>query len=221
MVAGEHTTTFENRYDEAGNRVQACPHRAPQITSDDMPADYLDAKSFYISPIANEVGPEFLKSFKKKSNLVMLDPQGILREFQKDGRVEIKPKDLDEYLKYADIVKIGKEEAIILEGNVDKALESIKAAGPKIVILTKGGEQATVLSDEGIFKINPLKVDARDMTGAGDVFGAAFLARYSSTLDVAGSAKFATAAAGLKVRYRGPTGFPSEPEILEAMKRVQ
>jgi sugar/nucleoside kinase (ribokinase family) len=221
MVAGQHTTTFENRYDEAGNRTQKCPHRAPAITPDDIPSDYFEAKSFYISPIANEIGPEVLKAVKKKSNVVMLDPQGILREFQSDDRVEVKPRDLNEYLKYADIVKIGKEEAKILKGDVDKALESIKAAGPKVVIVTRGGEPTTVLSDEGLLKINPLKVDAKDMTGAGDVHGAAFLARYCSTLDVAGSARFATAAAGLKVRYRGPIGFPSEKDILNVISQLK
>jgi len=220
MVAGEHTTTFENTYDEVGNREQVCPHRAPPITPDDIPDGYMDSNAFYISPIANEVGPEVLKTVKKKSNLVMLDPQGILREF-KSGRVEVKPKDLGEYLKYTDIVKIGMEEAKILKWDTDKALESIKAAGPRIVMVTRGPEQATVLSDEGIFKINPLKVDAKDMTGAGDVFGAAFLTRYSSMRDVIGSTRFATAAAGLKVRYKGPIGFPSESEILEAVRRLQ
>ncbi len=221
LVAGENTTTFENTYDEAENRTQVCKHVAPKISPDDIPAAYHDARSFYISPIANEVTPELLKAVKRKSNLVMLDPQGILREIGKDGRVEIKPRDLGEFLKHVDIVKIGKEEARVLKGDVEAALKSVRAAGPKIAILTKGGEPTVVLSDEGLVKIEPLKVDVKDLTGAGDVFGAAFLARYVATRDVLGSTKFAAAAAGLKVRYKGPTGFPSENEILTAVSKLK
>lgn len=214
LVAGEHTTTFENTYDEAGNRKQVCKHVAPRISPDDIPTAYRDARSFYVSPIANEVTPDVLKVIKRESNLVMLDPQGLLRGIGEDGKVEIKPRELGEFLKYVDIVKIGKEEARVLKGSTKEALESLRAMGPKIAILTKGGETSLVLSDEGLAKVEPLKVDAKDLTGAGDVFGAAFLARYINTHNVSESAKFASAAAGLKIRYKGPTGFPSEKEVL-------
>jgi len=220
FVAGEYTTTFENIYDESGNRIQVCKHVAPKIYPDDIPSEYSDANAFYVSPIANEITPDILKFIKKKSNLVMLDPQGILRVIGADGRVEVKEKDLSGFLKHVDIVKLGREEAHILKGDIEKGMRNIRDMGPKLVILTKGGEQTTVLSDKGLVKINSLKVEARDMTGAGDVFGAAFLARYMATRDVLNSARFAAAAAGLKIRYKGPTGFPSEQEILEAVKKM-
>lgn len=220
FVAGEHTTTFRNTYNEAGDRTQVCKHIAPKISPDDIPGDYSDAKAFYVSPIANEVTPDVLESIKKESNLVMFDPQGVLRVIGADGRVEVRPRDLSEFLKHVDIVKLGREEARVLKGDVEKGMRSIRDMGPEVVILTKGGEQTMVLSGEELIKINPLKVDARDMTGAGDVFGAAFLTRYMATRDVLSSAKFAVAAAGLKIRYKGPTGFPSEQEVLEAVQRL-
>ncbi len=217
MVAGEYTTTFENTYDEAGNRKQVCKHVAPGISPDDIPAAYSDAQSFYVSPIANEITPDVLKAIKRESNLVMLDPQGLLREISKEGKVEIKSRELGGFLKHVDIVKIGKEEVRALRGGPKEVLESLRAMGPKIAILTRGGDASMVFSDEGLVKIESLKVDAKDLTGAGDVFGAAFLARYIATRDALESAKFATAAAGLKIKYKGPTGFPSEKEILGAL----
>ncbi len=219
-VAGEHTTTFQNTYNEAGDRTQVCKHIAPKISPDDIPSDYLDAKAFYISPIANEVAPELLRSVKKSSNLVMFDPQGVLRSIGADGRVEVKARDLSEFVKHADIVKLGREEARVLGGDVEKGMRSISDMGPRVVILTKGGEPTMALSGGKLSKINPLKVDARDMTGAGDVFGAAFLTKYMADRSVDAAAKFAVAAAGLKIRYKGPTGFPSEQEIMEAVKRL-
>jgi len=220
FVAGEYTTTFENTYDEAGNRRQVCKHVAPRISPDDIPAAYSDAPSFYVSPIANEITPDVLGAIKRESNLVMLDPQGLLREIKKDGKVEIKSRELGEFLKHVDIVKIGKEEARALKGGPKEVLRGLRAMGPKIAILTKGRDASMVLSDEGLVKVESIKVDAKDLTGAGDVFGAAFLTRYVATRDALESAKFATAAAGLKIRYKGPTGFPSEQEILDAMKRI-
>jgi ribokinase len=74
-----------------------------------------------------------------------------------------------------------------------------------------------VLSDDGFNEIDSLKVDAKDLTGAGDVFGAAFLSKYLDNRDAVKSAKFASAAAGLKIRYKGPIGFPSEKEILDVL----
>lgn len=222
LVAGEHTTTFENTYDEAGNRKQICKHITQKITPDDIPTAYRDARGFYISPIADEITPAVLREIKRKDNLVMLDPQGILRKISKDGKVEIRPRDdFEEFLKYVDVVKIGKEEARVLKGGAREALESIRKMGPKIVIVTRGDEPSFVLSDNALAEVKTLKIDAKDLTGAGDVFGAAFLTRYISTRNVLESAKFATAAAGLKIRYKGPTGFPSEKEILDALPSLQ
>jgi len=222
FVAGEYTTTFENTYDEAGNRKQVCKHVAAKIAPDDIPRAYQDAKGFYVSPIADEVTAGVLKSIKQKGNTVMFDPQGLFRKIGNEGKVEIRPReDLGDFLKHVNIVKIGREEARALKGGDRKILESLREMGPKIAILTRGEKACTVLSDDGFSEVESLKVDARDVTGAGDVFGAAFLTRYLDTRDAVKSAKFASAAAGLKIRYKGPTGFPSEKEILEAIKSVK
>jgi sugar/nucleoside kinase (ribokinase family) len=221
LVSGAHTTTFENTYDEEGNRTQVCKHAAPPILPQEVPQAYLNAKGFYISPIVDEVGPDLLKSIKKGSNLVMFDPQGTLREIASDGRVTVKKKDLSEHLRHVDIVKVGKEEAALLGDDVEEALKKLRAAGPEVVIFTRGGESLLVLSDGGMVEVSPLRVDVKDVTGAGDVFGAAFLSRYMSTRSVLESVRFATAAAGLKIRYKGPIGFPSEEEVLEAMVRLK
>lgn len=222
LVTGEHTTTFENTYDEAGNRGQVCKHITIKISPDDIPRAYQDAKGFYVSPIAGEITADILKSIKRKGNIVMFDPQGLFRKIDKEGKVEIRPReDLDNFLKHVDIVKVGREEAQALKGDTRKILEDLRGMGPKIAILTRGEKACAILSDEGFSEIKSLKVDAKDLTGAGDVFGAAFLARYLDTRDAANSAKFASAAAGLKIRYKGPTGFPSEKEILDAIKSAR
>ena len=218
LVFGEHSTTFENTYDEAGNRTQVCRYVASKILPEDIPASYENSRGFYVSPIADEVSPELLKAFKRGGNLVMLDPQGIFRRVDKEGKVEVISRDdLADFLKYVDVVKIGKEETKALRGETEGILQELRGMGPRIAIITRAEKGCVVLSDEGFGEFKALEVEVGDHTGAGDVFGAAFLARYMDTREVAGSARFANAAAGLKIRYRGPTGFPSEREILRVL----
>ena len=220
LIAGEHTTTFENTYDEAGNRKQACTHVAPKISPDDIPYAYQNASCFYISPIADEITPDVLKAMKKETNLVMLDPQGIFREIGPNGEVKLKAReDLGEFLKYVDIVKVGKDEAGVLQGDAREVLQKLSAFGPKVAILTQGEKGCLVFSGGELSEVGGLKVDAKDLTGAGDVFGAAFLVKYSESKDAVKAAQFANAAAALKIRYKGPTGFPSEKDISEAISK--
>jgi sugar/nucleoside kinase (ribokinase family) len=220
LIAGESTTTFENTYDEAGNRKQACTRVAPKISPDDIPYSYQNASSFYVSPIVDEITPDVLKAIKKNTNLVMLDPQGIFREIGVSGEVKLKAReDLGEFLKYVDIVKVGKDEAGVIGGDTKELLRKLAELGPKVAILTQGEKGCLMLADGKSSEVATLKVDAKDLTGAGDVFGAAFLVKYLESRDAIEAARFANAAAALKIRYKGPTGFPSEKEISEAISK--
>jgi sugar/nucleoside kinase (ribokinase family) len=217
LVSGEYTTAFENIYDEKGNRTQLCKHVAPKITPDDIPASYLEAKGFYVSPLADEVAPETMEKIKG-DNLVMMDPQGLFRQIDEKGRVTIRSEvDLEPFLKHVDVVKLGRDEAKFIMKEPKQLLKKLCGMGPKIAILTRGDEPALILSNGEFHEVKSLKVDARDPTGAGDVFGAVFLARYLEIHDAVESARFASAAAGLKIRYKGPVGFPSEREVCAAI----
>lgn len=220
MVTGDRTTTFKNVYDEDGNREQVCEYVAAKISSSDIPEAYRSARSFYFSPIMDEITPDVIQSVKVERNIVMLDPQGLFRRIGKNAKVEIKPRrDIGEFLSYVDIVKIGKDELKAFKGSLSEILESLVSMGPKIAILTRGGNGCIVLSKEGLIEVPSLKVRVADLTGAGDVFGAAFLAKYLDTQNVKEATRFASIAAGMKIRYRGPTGFPSEEEVTSVLSR--
>jgi sugar/nucleoside kinase (ribokinase family) len=219
LVSGEHTTAFENIYDEKGNRTQLCRHVAPRITPDDIPASYLEAKGFYVSPLADEVTSETMRKIKG-DNLVVMDPQGLFRQIDEKGRVTIRSEvDLKPFLEHVDVVKLGRDEAKLIMKEPKQLLKKLCEMGPKIAILTRGEEPVLMLSDGEFHEVKSLKVEARDPTGAGDVFGAVFLARYLEIRDAVESAKFASAAAGLKIRYKGPVGFPSEREVYAAIQK--
>ena len=91
--------------------------------------------------------------------------------------------------------------------------------GPEVAILTLGGRGAKVMAEnKGIMKVDALDVDPNDITGAGDVFGASFLHDYLKNKDLERAANFANSAAGLKIRYEGPTGFPDIKKVREALE---
>jgi len=215
-IGGLLTTRFENIYDIDGERKQICKCGVSHITSDDIPELYRKARSFYISPITNEVEVELIKQLKREDNIIMLDPQGLFRKITENGRVEIALReDFKDFLKYVDIIKIGKSEASVFGIGVEKILSYLICAGPKIAIVTLGNKGCMFSVGDKIETVHCLKVDAKDFTGAGDVFGATFLATYMDTLNVRESIKSASIAAGLKIRHMGPDGFPSKEEIEE------
>lgn len=212
------TTKFENKYLEDGKREQVCKEVADPISPEDIPQVYLTANGYYISPVANEISPETLSKISKNDGITMLDPQGVFRKIKKSGKIELeKPKSLQEYLAEVDIVKVGKDELEIFEKPPEEVLEDLIEMGPEIAILTLGDEGCKILHNGEITHIESLDVEPEDLTGAGDVFGAAYLSNYIRTKKPIESAKFATAAAGLKIEYKGPTGFPSREEIKEAL----
>lgn len=214
----EKTTIFENTYDELGGRKQTCWLLPSKISPEEIPGAYFHTRSFYVSPVGDEVTPGVLETVKKKENVVMLDPQGLFRKVGRDGKISVqKPENLDDYLVHVDVVKIGPEEFQAFAKSPEETLRELVGAGPKVAILTRGEKGCMVLCDGKFGEFEGLKVDVKDLTGAGDVFGAAFLVRYLNTRDVADSAKFATATASLKIKYKGPSGFPTEEEILGAL----
>lgn len=218
LVTSGKTTKFENTYPEEGEREQKCKIVADSILPEDIPQAYLNARSFYVSPVANEIYPETLARVSQEEGVTMLDPQGLFREISDSGEIELKkPENLQEYLSEVDAVKVGKEEFQTFEKSEAEVLSELIEMGPDLAILTLGEGGCKIISNGDITKVESLDVEARDLTGAGDVFGAAFLSRYLESRDPVDSARFATAAAGLKVGYKGPTGFPSTSEVEEVL----
>lgn len=80
-------------------------------------------------------------------------------------------------LKYADIVKLSREELeLIAETNdVNLAIEKIKDYGVKAVVVTDGENDVFFSADKTVDSLPAIKVKAVDTTGAGDIFFGTFL----------------------------------------------
>ena len=214
VISGK-TMAFQNSYNEDGTRKQRCLNVAPKLLVKDMPKNYMDSRAFYISPLAGEVDEELLKGLRRKGNIVMLDPQGLMRKISKNGEVSIAldKNILNGVLKLVDIVKIGKDEIEVFKMKEKEILSMLAKNGVRIGIITRGKDTVMVLHNKRFLEIRTLDIAVEDPTGAGDVFGAAFLSEYMTRFDVEEAIKFATTAAALKIEHKGPSGFPSKEEI--------
>lgn len=107
------------------------------------------------------------------------------------GYAQIKggKRGIEKYLDAVDVLLLNKDEAIELVisdtrnvkseaqvKNVDFLLRTIQGWGPERVVITCGERGAYVISDQQIYFKKAKKVKTVDTTGAGDVFGASFVA---------------------------------------------
>jgi fructokinase len=85
---------------------------------------------------------------------------------------------LDAVLARTDVLKLSDQdlEALFPDAGPDEALTALLAAGPGLVLLTRGGDGAEVVTAEGRVQVAAEPVELLDTVGAGDVFGATFLA---------------------------------------------
>jgi len=85
---------------------------------------------------------------------------------------------LDRLLARADLVKLSEEDAEWLDPErspVDTA-RSLLGAGPRAVVLTRGGDGAVALTADGETAVSAPPVEVADTIGAGDAFGGGLLA---------------------------------------------
>jgi sugar/nucleoside kinase (ribokinase family) len=115
-----------------------------------------------------------------------------------------------------DAAQLGGKRALV--GTAKKLLKSgIKTA---IITLAKGG--CLVAQGDEIIRVYAPKVKAVDACGAGATFSAGFIYGYLKGWDLESSARFATAAATLKVTRPGLQMFPVEQILgLAAVLRVE
>ena len=97
-------------------------------------------------------------------------------------------------------------------------LDGLRALGPKIIVKTCGANGSEIYSNEEKIKINAIKREAVDPTGAGDSYRAGFLSRFLNGESLEESAKFASSVSSFIVEHQGcQTNMPSFDEAFERM----
>ncbi|MFQ6118546.1 MAG: PfkB family carbohydrate kinase [Methanosarcinales archaeon] len=211
----ENTTTFRNVY--TNGRKQYVFKIADPITPTQIPYTFLNAEIIYICPVLNEVDSNILKLFKyRNSPLIGVSPQGWVRCYRRN-KGDIIKKEWDnakEILQYTDVLIFSEED--IPEYN--SKIEEYTANKNLIVIVTKGKNGADLYFKGKIYHFPAYPTKEKDPTGAGDVFGAAFLIKYYESGDIIESARFATCSASFVVEKIGINGIP---KLIDVNKRCK
>jgi len=101
----------------------------------------------------------------------------------------------------------------------ERALEAVRAYGPRVAVMTLGGDGALALTEEGFVHSPGFRVDVVDTTGAGDVFHGGFAYGVLEGWPIGNILRFANAVAALKCRaLGGRTAIPTLSEVEELLR---
>lgn len=221
-IRNASTTRYMLIYSGKDERQLILKARAPPIELEEIP-ESLSAKVIHISPIAGEVSYEVTEKLKQHSNLLSLDPQGLLRRFDEEGRVYLRGLDDPRILSKIDVLKASEREVEVATGEpqLNRAIRHTHERGVNVVIVTRG-RQSIILSLNGkIYRIPTVKSKVIvDTTGAGDVFIGAFLAEYIKGEDPVWSSCVGSASASYVIEKIGPMGFRSQSEVYERAAQI-
>ncbi|MBS7614427.1 carbohydrate kinase family protein [Candidatus Bathyarchaeota archaeon] len=209
------TTSFILNYNLGGERDLYLKNKAPPIEINDLPST-LNSKAVHIAPIANEVSIETINKLKISNPVLSLDPQGLVRRFNNNGKIFLRFSEDTDFLKGIEVIKASYNEAKTLTAQSDpvKMAKDIHRKGVKIVLITRGAEPALLSTENKMCFVPPAKPKVvADTTGAGDVFIGAFLTAYIHGEDPLWCACMGSAASSFVVEKYGPAGFGSMKQV--------
>ena len=223
------TTRFKIIYSDATRTLQLVARCEP-IGLEDLKCE-VKTKAIHIAPIANEISSKAALSLCRYGKLISLDPQGLLRSFDRNGHVHPK-RWLDKaLLKEVHVLKASSRELSLATQirDLKKGLSKARRLGPRICLATMGAHGALLLTEDALYYKVPAFTPPQvvDPTGSGDTFAGAFLVEYLRTKESVWSTAFASAAASFVVEGVGPSNFGTRHQaeeraakIMEKVKKV-
>ena len=166
---GKHEFTFDVR---GTSLVDLPPHQLPALPN--------DAWAIHVGTLALAIDPpaavyEEIVDREAGRRQIILDPNVRPAIF---GDVVTYRRRFERLARLADVVKLSEDDAAwIYPGtSVGDVLELILDFGPRVVAVTRGPNGAVAGSVDGFVDVPGIRVTVVDTVGAGDSFGAAFVA---------------------------------------------
>jgi hypothetical protein len=167
-VIAKETSTFENVY-EGKQRWQTLHERADTLTMGHVPIAWSHAPLVHLAPVADEIDASLFSGFANAT--VMLTPQGLMRQWDKKGRVSFKHWCDPALLKHVHLVVFSKQDIQAMP-----AIEDDYIAHSQHLIVTDGANGGTYYHQGKAHHYMAFPAQEKDPTGAGDVFATAVLA---------------------------------------------
>ena len=215
VVPSEQSLTYENVYSDAG-RQQYVRATASPLRLRDVPAQWTAVRYVHLGPLAAELDPlEMAHGFPNAT--IMLTPQGLMRRWGADGLVKFRRWFDEDALRLIDIVVYSEEDA----QQFPQLTEEIRRVCRHLVV-TNGRAGGTYYHDGGAMTYESIAVEARDLTGAGDVFAASLLGSLPAVNgDMARGVRLAGRLAAYSVTRSGLASAPTANEITRELRMVK
>jgi sugar/nucleoside kinase (ribokinase family) len=221
-------TTFVNRY-LGSRRQQHVQHWAGPIDMRGIPPHWRNAKIVHLGPIADEIDPRRITGLT--TGFLGVTPQGWMRDWPRERGGLVTHTQLRLPVDLVNRIDC----AIVSDEEIFQARDVIERVGERrMSVVTRGPEGATIYhsmrpEEQEILRpgakrfhsmdLPGIDVKIKSLTGAGDVFAAAFFMkaaeRTSSALE---AGRFANAVAGLSLREVGVESVPTRREIEAALR---
>jgi sugar/nucleoside kinase (ribokinase family) len=212
----EFPTQFVNEY-QAGRRTQHLPKWAGPIDLRGLPPHWRNAKIIHLGPIAQEIDPK--QTGGLTPTFLGATPQGWMRDWPRatGGRVKLHHLRLPgELASRLDAIVVSDEEISLARDTVERI------GARRLGVITKGEDGARVIYGGDHADLPGYRSSVLDLTGAGDVFAAAFFIRATDRSASAVTAtRFANAVAALSLRGIGPDGVPTLREVESFLKDAE
>ena len=223
----ERSTTNFLVYRKDGTKYVEYVYKAPDLNAEDIPEEYLNCDFFYICPMDYEVDISVNKKLYEMGKNVIVDLGGYGGATSKEYYTIFDAKGdgiLSEVAKYSTIIKASQEDLThIAPGmNLDSISRYFFSKGAKTCVVTLGekgcylrraGENEVYI--EGFKSDNPI-----DFTGAGDSFGAGFMASISKDPDIKNAIVFGNAVASLVIEKTGGCIKERMPSLNDVKNRI-
>ena len=181
----------------------------------------LEAEWFFVSALNGDWRgnmEKIIKIVKTKNIRLAVNPgQANLKE-DKEKVVE--------FIKNAEVLVLNRDEAVEIVGqnndDVKFLFSELSKLGPKLIGMTDGENGSYAFDGENIMFAKATKEKPIDLTGAGDAFGAAFLAAIIKEQKVEDGLMWGTANGGSVVNFYGAKeGLLYEESIIEKAKTIE
>ncbi len=223
ICPSEKTTTFANEYHE-GFRTQHLYAKAADLSSADIPVDWLDAGIVLFGPLAQELDADIVLSYPRRPGMLLAaTPQGWLRRWDETGRVWPAPwLDAERVLPVLDVLILSHDDLLpFADGKrveADALLHHWSTCVP-LLVATDGRHGATLFRNGQLQRFPAYPADEVDPTGAGDVFAAAFLAHLYRHHNPEQAVDFANCVAAFSVTQPGIKGIPTLAMVEQRLHR--
>ena len=198
------STTFRNIYLPDDMRVQRVDEVAVPIAPADLPP--LEARIWQLGALTSrDLAREMLRR-PPPGGFLAVDVQGLTRAIVNGEVRPAEPAASLAHLRHVDVLKADDAEILIHTGATAEpaAVAAVHDAGTREVLVTRAHLGATVYAQDQTLEIAAVPPRRKvDLTGCGDTFLAAYMARRLITDDLRECGEFAAAAASINIESFG------------------